>query len=148
MHHELKKNFLTVYQQWELMSRNGQPITKVCLIELLKVAIDFSGREVLRKSPEIYLLMPEHWIAELLYFAFERIVGANQGDIDTHIKNAIYLYSWNFLKNDQFRKVIPIAIGKKAVNEMLPSAQTCIDRIGIMPALLATMQLRAQEPAQ
>ena len=140
LHHELRKNFLTLYQPWELLSRNEQPITEAWVIELFQLSLDFSGRDVLRKAPEIYLLLPEHLVAEVFYVSFDRISHATPKDLDYHLKTALYLYSWNLLKDEKFKAQVIKAVGPASVDELLPKAQTCLDRIGVLPAIMAYLQ--------
>jgi hypothetical protein len=145
MHHELKKNFLTLYGIWDPMTKDGRTIAVAWLVDFFKLAFDFSGREVLRKAPEIYLLMPEHWKAETIYIGFDRVAHAGPKDLDYHIKNALYMYAWNFLNDEQFKKAVTKGIGRKGVDEIRSEAQECIGRIGIMPALFSQVQASAQQ---
>ena len=66
-------------------------------------------------------------------------------ELDYHIKNALYMYAWNFLNDEQFKKAVTKGIGRSGVDEIRSKAQECIGRIGIMPALFSEVQARAQQ---
>ena len=113
-------------------------------MDLFKLSLDFSGREVLRKAPEVYLLLPEHFVAEAFYVSFDRLIHASPKDLDYHIKTALYMYSWNLLKDEKFKALVTKAVGQESVDEMLPKAQTCLERIGMLPAISAYIQAQVQ----
>ena len=144
LYRELSKNFLTVHGIWQPFSDASLPIKDTWVGEYFSLAVDFSGRDVLRKAPEIYLAMKEHMTVEVLYVALARLPKLDVEDADYHVKNFLFLLSWTLLNNQHMRDSLIAAIGANKAENVLVKAKACLDNIGLMPALLAHVQSRAQ----
>lgn len=140
MHQELRKNFLTVYQFCPPESATIDPK----FIEFSKEALSMFGQEVLRKNPEIYVTMPEHWIAEVLYLAFRRLGMCDPADLRNHINNVLFLYAYNLLKQDPFHSSAEKVMSKTELDEVIPKAQAVLQRIPIAPFMLAAVAQQQQ----
>lgn len=135
MHQELKKNFLTVYQAWQPLASDSV-VVDPRFVGYFKEALVFFGQELLQRSPEIYILFPEHWIVETLYFSFKRISNGEPNELDNHIRNALFLYAWNLLKNEVFSNSARGAMLRPELDEVIPKAESCLAQILIPPVLM------------
>jgi hypothetical protein len=135
MHQELRKHFLTVYQFCPPESAAIDPR----FIEFSNDALSVFGQEVLRKSPEIYLTTPEHWIAEALYFAFRRIGASKPEDLRNNINNVLFLYAFNLMKQEPFCGSARNAMTKEELDEVIPKAEAVLSRIPIAPFMFAAV---------
>jgi len=140
MHQELRKNFVTIYQ----FCPPEAAVIDPRFIEFSNEALGFFGLEALHKNPEIYLTRPEHWVADMLYFAFRRIGPCKPEELRDHINNVLFLYAVNLLKHEPFCSSARTALGKAELDEVIPKAQAVFERIPIPPVMWAAMQ---QAPA-
>ena len=135
MHQELRKNSLTIYQFCPPKSAAIDPL----FIEFSRDALSSFGQEVLRKNPEIYLTMPEHWIAEVLYVACRRLGTCEPAELRNHVNNFLFLYAFSLLKQEPFCNLARASMTMAELDEVIPKAEAVLQLIPIAPFMLAAV---------
>lgn len=138
MHQELKKNFLTIYQTWQPLTID--PVAAdPGFVGYFKEAVTFLAQELLRRNPEVYLLAPEHWISETLYFSFKRITTTNPDQLDNLVKDSLFLYAWNVVNDGVFKTAVQATLTSIELDELIPKAEACLQKIPVPPMMFALM---------
>jgi hypothetical protein len=133
MHQELRKNFLTLYQAAPPGSATIDPL----FAKFSEESLSLFGQDVLRKNPEVYLTLPEQWVADLLYFAFRRVCSSKPEELRIHLNNALFLYAAGLVNQEPFRSAARKTLTKKELDEIIPKAQAVLERMKDPPFMHA-----------